>query len=251
MPCRSCGKKRSEVSVPTPEGWEQQKDEWPLIEYTGASQSEITFTGKDKRRKYRFGNNPYHFRKRVHPDDAAHLLGISYFKLVQDEPKPEVAPIIADPKPAPAQMPAPAPRQVVPPVQPHTPTRVDIEELFANVKPIDEESEVLVKRQPRKWSHTSGVNDNLDLPDEEFGYNTDDLTEDGYGDAYEPQDGDFEPFKASDIIAETVASIKAMDLTAHQWEAVRRAELTQMESPRKTVLAHCEAQVKRLNQPQE
>lgn len=253
MPCRSCGKKRSEVSVPTPEGWERQKEEWPLIEYTGNSTSEITFTGKDKRRKYRFGKNPYHLRKRVHPDDVAHLLGISYFKLVRDEPKPEsAAPLVADPKPTP--MPLPTPVQRVPKAQPvqsspqPAPTRIDIETLFANVKPINEEPEVLAKRPARKWSNAAGANDNLELPDEEFGHNVEGLTEDGYGDPYEPLEGDFELFNASDVVAGTVTNIRAMDLTSHQWEAVRRAEITQMESPRKTVLAHCDAQIKKLTQ---
>jgi len=84
MACSGCGKRRTPqrktAADPPPRNW-QTKEElgWPTFEFVGGNTNSLTFKGPSGRR-YFAGNNKYHRRVRVHPDDANHFERLRYFR---------------------------------------------------------------------------------------------------------------------------------------------------------------------------
>jgi len=90
MACRSCAKKRA--NLPRPDNW-TLKDEsdmttgqWPLIEYTGNTTTDMLFKGRRTGRSYMFAANSHNRYHRVHPDDVVDLLRFPYFRQIEKVP---------------------------------------------------------------------------------------------------------------------------------------------------------------------
>jgi glycosyltransferase involved in cell wall biosynthesis len=85
MACRGCGKRRrtgvNRTTNPEPPRNWQAKEElgWPIFEFTGGNINSLKFKGKSGR-TYIAGNNQYHRRIRVHPDDERHFERLTYFR---------------------------------------------------------------------------------------------------------------------------------------------------------------------------
>lgn len=88
-----------------PVNWQSKADlGWPALEYVGRNTSDLTFRGRATRRIYRAGNNQFHKRIHVHPDDLGQLRALKCFRLVETTPE--------------RQLTAPNPRPI-PTVEPH------------------------------------------------------------------------------------------------------------------------------------
>jgi glycosyltransferase involved in cell wall biosynthesis len=106
MACSGCSKRRARRSQPTstPREGRAMKvapDEWPLIEYTGHSRSEISYRGKGTGKVYRFSLHPKHRVHRIHPNDVATLLRQASFRKIDGQAVPAAAGdmLMAEPKP--------------------------------------------------------------------------------------------------------------------------------------------------------
>ena len=109
--CADCGSSRSRRKrqvTEKPVNWQSKVDlGWPLLEYVGKNTSELTFRGRATRRVYRAGDNKFHKRIHVHPDDLAQLLALTCFRLVETLPEQLTVPAT---KPAPIVEPGPEPK---------------------------------------------------------------------------------------------------------------------------------------------
>ena len=89
-----------------PANWQLKADlGWPVLEYVGKNSSELTFRGRATRRVYRAGNNRFHKRIHVHPDDLGQLLALVCFRLVETPPQQQIT--VPTTKPAPVVEPPP------------------------------------------------------------------------------------------------------------------------------------------------
>ena len=93
--------------VEKPVNWQSKADlGWPALEYIGKNTSELTFRGRATRRVYRAGNNKFHKRIHVHPDDLGQVLALACFRLVETAPEQQLT--APNPKPVARVEPVPA-----------------------------------------------------------------------------------------------------------------------------------------------